>query len=257
MLGGVDRDLEKVAALAAAPLVGQKAPSQKPAWLLIKPPTCLYIAVDPEGQYFAPASVPQTRAAILNQIRAVLRAQGATNGQCRPGGRRLRGRQGRRVPHVRQAQIIGAKLHSGSAEATAALSWQGRYQDIAANLKVKEVRIAEDERFIICYNPEGAERDAAARARTLAQLGELIKDSDKLSRDKRAELRGVISTKPGLNRYLRVTPAGCCAPTPARSKPRRTWTASTCSGHQTQSCRPRTSPWATSSSWKSSAAGAT
>jgi hypothetical protein len=37
MLGGVDRDLEKVAALAAAPLVGQKAPSQKPAWLLIKP----------------------------------------------------------------------------------------------------------------------------------------------------------------------------------------------------------------------------
>jgi hypothetical protein len=53
MLGGVDRDLEKVAALAAAPLIGQKAPSQNPAWLLIKPPTCLYIAVDPEGQYFA------------------------------------------------------------------------------------------------------------------------------------------------------------------------------------------------------------
>jgi len=26
--------------------------------------------------------------------------------------------------------------------------------------------------------------------------------------DKRAELRGVISTKPGLNRYLRVTPGG-------------------------------------------------
>lgn len=76
MLGGVDRDLEKVAALAAAPLIGQKAPSQNPAWLLIKPPTCLYIAVDPEGQYFAPANVPQTRTAILNEIRAVLRAQG-------------------------------------------------------------------------------------------------------------------------------------------------------------------------------------
>jgi len=30
MLGGVDRDLEKVAALAAAPLIGQKAPSQNP-----------------------------------------------------------------------------------------------------------------------------------------------------------------------------------------------------------------------------------
>jgi hypothetical protein len=78
MLGGVDRDLEKVAALAAAPLVGQKAPSQKPAWLLIKPPTCLYIAVDPEGQYFASDNVARTRTAILNEIRAVLRAQGVT-----------------------------------------------------------------------------------------------------------------------------------------------------------------------------------
>jgi hypothetical protein len=36
----------------------------------------------------------------------------------------------------------------------------------------------------------------------------MIKDSDQLSATRRAELRGVISTKPGLNRYLRVTPAG-------------------------------------------------
>ena len=42
----------------------------------------------------------------------------------------------------------------------------------------------------------------------IAQLTELITDSDAFSRDKRAELRGVISTKPGLNRYLRVTPGG-------------------------------------------------
>jgi hypothetical protein len=104
--------------------------------------------------------------------------------------------------------IIGEKLRSGSAEAGAALSRQGRYQDVAENLRVKEVRIAEDERFVICFNPEAAQRDAAVRERMLAQLGELIKDSDKLSATKRAELRGVISTKPGLNRYLRVTPSG-------------------------------------------------
>jgi transposase len=104
--------------------------------------------------------------------------------------------------------IIGEKLRSGSAEATAALSRQGRYQDAAAGLRVKEVRISEHERFVICYNPEGAQRDAAIRARMLAQLGELIKDSDTLSATKRAEQRGVISTKPGLNRYLRVTPGG-------------------------------------------------
>jgi Transposase DDE domain len=104
--------------------------------------------------------------------------------------------------------ILGERLRSGSAEASAALSRQGRYQDVAENLRVKEVRIAEDERFVICFNPEGAERDAKVRARMLAQLTEMIKDSDALSRDKRSELRGVISTKPGLNRYLRVTPGG-------------------------------------------------
>ncbi len=104
--------------------------------------------------------------------------------------------------------IIGEKLRSGSAEADAALSRQGRYQDVAENLKVKEVRIAEDERFVICYNPEAAERDARVRARMLAQLEDLIAGSGKLTATKRAELRGVISTKPGLNRYLRVTPGG-------------------------------------------------
>ena len=104
--------------------------------------------------------------------------------------------------------IIGEKLRSGSTEADAALSRQGRYQDVAGNLRVKEVRIAEGERFVICHNPEGAERDAATRARLIARLKELIDGTDALGRDKRAELRGVISTKPGLNRYLRVTPGG-------------------------------------------------
>jgi Transposase DDE domain len=104
--------------------------------------------------------------------------------------------------------IIGEKLRSGSPEADAALSRQGRYKDVAGNLKVKEVRIADDERFVICFNPDGAERDAAVRARMIAQLEEAIAGSDQLSKDKRAELRGVISTKPGLNRYLRVTPGG-------------------------------------------------
>src|SRR6266511_920040 len=104
--------------------------------------------------------------------------------------------------------IIGEKLRSGSHHAKAALSRQGRYQDVAANLRVKEVRIADDERFVVCYNPEAADRDAAVRARMLAQLQELIAGSDQLSPTKRAELRGVISTKPGLHRYLRTTPGG-------------------------------------------------
>jgi hypothetical protein len=114
--------------------------------------------------------------------------------------------------------IIGEKLRSGSAEADAALSRQGRYKDVAGNLKVKEVKIAEDERFVICFNPEAAERDAAVRARMITRLEEIISGSDQLARDKRAELRGVISTKPGLNRYLRVTPGGLLRTDAARAK---------------------------------------
>jgi hypothetical protein len=104
--------------------------------------------------------------------------------------------------------IIGEKLRSGSAEATAALSRQGRYQQVADNLRVKEVKISDHERFVICYNPEQADRDTAVRERLLAQLQGTIAGTDKLPVTKRAELRGVISTKPGLHRYLRVTPAG-------------------------------------------------
>ena len=104
--------------------------------------------------------------------------------------------------------IIGERLRSGSAEATAALSRQGRYAEVAGNLRVKEVNISEAERFVICHNPEAAQRDQAVRERLLAQLTETIAGADKLSATKRAELRGVISTKPGLNRYLRVTPSG-------------------------------------------------
>ena len=114
--------------------------------------------------------------------------------------------------------IIGERLRSGSAEAGAALSRQGRYQEAAGSLRVKEVRIAEDERFIICHNPEGAERDAAIRARMITQLKELIDGTDALSKEKRAELRGVISTKPGLNRYLRATPGGLLRVDAAKAK---------------------------------------
>ncbi|WP_202817161.1 IS1634 family transposase [Serinicoccus sp. CUA-874] len=104
--------------------------------------------------------------------------------------------------------ILGEKLRSGSAEATAALGRPGRYQDVAGNLRVKEVRISEHERFVIAHNPEAADRDATIRDQLLEHLHGLVAGSDQLSVTKRAELRGVISTKPGLNRYLRVTAGG-------------------------------------------------
>ena len=104
--------------------------------------------------------------------------------------------------------IIGEKLRSGSAEVKAALSRQGRYTEIAANMRIKEVRISDHERFVVCFNPEAAGRDAHMRAQLVAQLEDLIGGSDALPAVKRGELRGKISARPGLNRYLRVTPGG-------------------------------------------------
>nr|WP_240204828.1 transposase [Streptomyces actuosus] len=106
------------------------------------------------------------------------------------------------------AYIIGEKLRSGSPEVQAALSRQGRYQDVGENMRVKEVRISDTDRFVICHNPEAAERDRHMREQLVAQLADLIEGSDKLSDFKRGELRGRIADKPGLNRYLRATPAG-------------------------------------------------
>jgi len=105
--------------------------------------------------------------------------------------------------------IIGEKLRSGSPHVKEALSRPGRYQQAAGNLQVKEVRIADTaDRFVICYNPEAAARDAAVREDLIAKLEEMIAGSDNLSATKRAELRGKISMLPGLNRLLRVTPGG-------------------------------------------------
>ena len=117
------------------------------------------------------------------------------------------------------AYIIGEKLRSGSAEAKAALSRQGRYKTVAGNLQVKEVRLPESgDRFIICFNPDQAVRDAAVRADLISALEDLIAGSDKLTMTKRAELRGKISTMPGLNRFLRVTPGGLLRTDRARAK---------------------------------------
>jgi transposase len=104
--------------------------------------------------------------------------------------------------------IMGEKLLSASTEAQAALSRPGRYREVAGNLKVKEVRIGQEERFVVCANPEAAERDGKVRQRLLAYLTELIEGSDRLTPLKRAELRGVITTKPGLSRFLRTTAGG-------------------------------------------------
>ena len=75
-------------------------------------------------------------------------------------------------------------------------------------MQVKEVNIGTDNRFVLCCNPAQAERDAIVRAELVAQLEEVITGADKLTRTERARIEGTLSGKPGLRRFLRVTPGG-------------------------------------------------
>jgi hypothetical protein len=66
---------------------------------------------------------------------------------------------------------------------------------------------ARAQRFVVCHNPEQAERDAVGRSNLIAHLQHLIDGSDAWTARKRDELVESLKTKPGL-RHLRRTKAG-------------------------------------------------
>jgi hypothetical protein len=107
--------------------------------------------------------------------------------------------------------IVGEKLRSDSPDAQAALARQGRYHVVDGGLRIKQVRVDDAttrDRFVVCHNPERADRDRQVRERILARLQAEIAGSDKLSAAKRSELYGALQTKPTFKRLLRRTPAG-------------------------------------------------
>jgi hypothetical protein len=57
----------------------------------------------------------------------------------------------------------------GTEVVTEVLSRAGRYEEVRDNLKVKEVWVGE-RRYVVCYNPEEAERQRAHRSEVLQEL---------------------------------------------------------------------------------------
>jgi transposase len=113
--------------------------------------------------------------------------------------------------------IHAEKLRHTNAEAGAALARPGRYHTVGDNLRVKEVWVspgggnnegARAERFVVCHNPDAADRDAAVRERLVEHLEGLIAGSDAWPKGKRDELVGSLKHKPGLRRLLRRTTTG-------------------------------------------------
>ncbi|HEY5186911.1 MAG TPA: transposase [Actinomycetes bacterium] len=112
--------------------------------------------------------------------------------------------------------IHAEKLRATNGEAAAALARAGRYRTVAGNLRVKEVTVAPGgegdgdggaraQRFVVCHNPEQAQRDEAVRGQLVAHLESLIEGSDSWTARRRDEFVGSLKTKPGLRRYVRRT----------------------------------------------------
>jgi len=115
--------------------------------------------------------------------------------------------------------IHAEKLRNTNAEAAAALARPGRYRTVAGNLRVKEVAVAPGgtgdgdegaraQRFVVCHNPEQADRDERVRGHLVAHLEQLMAGSDAWTERRRDEFVGSLKSKPGLRRYLRRTNTG-------------------------------------------------
>jgi hypothetical protein len=115
--------------------------------------------------------------------------------------------------------IHAEKLRNTNSEAAAALARSGRYRTVAGNLRVKEVAVAPGgkgdgdqgaraQRFVVCHNPDQADRDATVRDQLVAHLEQLMAGSDAWTDRRRDEFVGSLKGKPGLRRYLRRTNAG-------------------------------------------------
>jgi transposase len=121
--------------------------------------------------------------------------------------------------------IAGMRMRDGGDLVEAALSRQGRYQQVRDNLRVKEVRLdGTDQRLVICHNPDQAQRDQANRDEAIARIqAELDRIRTQRDRDRIRQLADKARQKteathvraecalrdhPTLGRWLRQQPNG-------------------------------------------------
>jgi Transposase DDE domain len=108
--------------------------------------------------------------------------------------------------------ILAARIRAGDEVSREVLTRPGRYQVVAENLRVKEVVVGEGERrqrYVVCSNPEEAERQASHRQQVLEDLGRELASLRKPKRGENHSKRTcqLLST-PRFARYLRQTRRG-------------------------------------------------
>jgi transposase len=93
--------------------------------------------------------------------------------------------------------ILGCRMRRQKEVSEEVLSRRGRYQEVSDNLLVKEVRM-EDRRYVVCLNPEEAEKDAASREAMVRKLEETLDQKG---------AKALVGNK-GYARFLKVSKAG-------------------------------------------------
>jgi len=88
--------------------------------------------------------------------------------------------------------ILGGRLRKQREIREEVLGRPGRYQQVAENLKVKEVWV-QDRRYIICLNPQEAAKDASDREAILRALEDKLKKGAK----------GIVGNR-GYRRFLKI-----------------------------------------------------
>lgn len=71
--------------------------------------------------------------------------------------------------------LLGARMRRQREVNEAVLGRAGRYHEVAQNLRVKEVMV-DGRRYIVCYNPQEADRDAAEREAIVKSLEDRLKE---------------------------------------------------------------------------------
>jgi len=107
--------------------------------------------------------------------------------------------------------IVCMPILAGSEVATQVVNRSGRYRKVAANLQVKEVLVGDGERrrrYVVCYNPEEAERQRRHRAQVLEELAAELDSLRHQAGDSHSKRVCALRASGRYGRYVRLTPTG-------------------------------------------------
>lgn len=108
--------------------------------------------------------------------------------------------------------ILATRLRAGDEVSTEVLTRPGRYREVAGNLRVKEVTVGDGERrqrYVVCHNPQEAERQRRHREKLLEQLRqELESQREPVRGGHHAKRTCQLLTSARYGRYLRQTSKG-------------------------------------------------